>query len=68
VASGGDIPSLVQAVRDREAQRRQLVGLQRERRQFQALDPRGVQRDLEDRMAEWREVLGGDPGKAPWAD
>jgi DNA invertase Pin-like site-specific DNA recombinase len=64
VAAGGDVPTLIAAIRDRETTRQALVDqLERDRRVI-PIDAPAVVADLEHRLTEWRELLRDEPPKA----
>jgi hypothetical protein len=64
VAAGGGIPALVAAIREREAQRRDLLQRRQRRAPDVALDPDSVVADLHERLADWRSLLRDEVPRA----
>jgi len=61
---GGDIPALVWAIREREAQRRDLLQRQQRRPSDVALNPDSALVDLRERLADWRSLLRDEAPRA----
>jgi hypothetical protein len=70
IAAGGDLPSLVSALQEREhrrAQLRQQVEARLASRQLERLDLKGLERDLKAKIADWNKVLASIGGNIPLA-
>jgi hypothetical protein len=64
VAAGGDVPSILAAIRSREAQRRVLLDHLAHHVEIPDLDPASVLAELQERLTDWRELLRDDTPKA----
>jgi hypothetical protein len=64
IAAGGDVPTLVAAVHEREARRRALLAESQERAPTAAVDPKAVLADLRHRLEDWRAILHDHPPRA----
>ncbi len=65
IASGGDLPSLVSALKEREHRRahlRQQVEARLAARQLGRVDLKGLERDLKAKIADWQKVLASIGG------
>jgi hypothetical protein len=63
VAAGGDVPSILAAIRSREAQRRVLLDQLAHHVEIPDLDPASVLAELQARLTDWRELLRDDTPK-----
>lgn len=61
---GGNIPTLLSAIRAREERREEFIRLSRERPRIVSLGSNGILADLQDRLADWRSLLNDDTTRA----
>jgi hypothetical protein len=57
VAAGGDLPTLLAALRNRESQHRALLDRIAQHSQLEAFEPSAVLAELQGRLADWRSLL-----------